>query len=179
MQARIRKLSQAITEILKGDRKRRAGIAGEEVETLLGVDPPKKKEAWRRLKVWYKSAVNRAPPPARATLERITADQVDLYIYVPSPGENIPVTVKPVKVDDSEPTEDKIEDAVKKLRCNRSGGPSGIRDEHPKGWLAASKRGKQAAEKGEEKTEGEEEEPHWENFVELIQTAFWEGELAE
>ena len=52
--------------------------------------------------------------------------------------------------------------------------------EHLKGWLAASKRGKQATEKGEGKTEGEEEgEPHWENLVEILQTAFREGDLAE
>ena len=68
----------------------------------------------------------RPDPPARATLEWITADRVDLYSYVPSPGEKIPFTVAPVEVDDSVPTEDEIEDAVKKLRMNRSGGPSGI-----------------------------------------------------
>ena len=137
------------------------------METLLGADLPNPKEAWRRLKGWYKDAVNRAPPPARATLERITAERFDLYSYVPSPGENTPVTVKPVKVDDSVPTEDEIEDAVKKLRRNRSGGPSGMRAEHLKGWLTASKRGKRVAEKEEEKTEGEEEEggPHWENLL--------------
>ena len=33
---------------------------GEEVDTLLGEDPPNAKEAWRRLKVWYKPTVNRA-----------------------------------------------------------------------------------------------------------------------
>ena len=81
----------------------RVEIAGEEVETLLGADPPNLKEAWGRLKGWYKAAVNRAPPPARATLERITAERVDLYSYVPSPGENILVAVKPVEVDDSVP----------------------------------------------------------------------------
>ena len=47
------------------------------------------------------------------TLERITAERVDLYSYVPSPVDNIPVTVKPVEVDDLVPTEDKIEEAVK------------------------------------------------------------------
>ena len=67
-----------------------------------------------------------------------------------------------MEVDDSVPTEDKIEEAVNKLRRNRSGGLSGMRSEHLKGWLTASKRGKRAAEKGE-KTEGEEEEgeTHW------------------
>ena len=79
-------------------------IVGEEVETLLGEDPLNAKEAWIRLKGWYKAAVNRAPPPARATLERITAERVDLYSYVSFLGENIPVTVAPTEVDDSVPT---------------------------------------------------------------------------
>ena len=60
-------------------------------------------------------------------------------------------------MDDSVPTEDEIEEAVKKLRRNRSRGALGMRAEHLKGWLAASKRGKLAAEKGEEKSEREEE----------------------
>ena len=55
------------------------------------------------------------------------AEGVDLYSYVSSPGENIPVTVTPAEVDDSVSMEDEIEDAVKKLRGNRSGGPSGMR----------------------------------------------------
>ena len=113
-------------------------IAGEGVETLLGEDPPNAKEEWRRLKGWYNPAVNRAPLPARATLDRITAERVDLYSYVASPGENIPVTVAPLEVDDLVPTEDKIEDAVKNLRRNRSGGASGMRAKHLKGWLAES-----------------------------------------
>ena len=45
-------------------------------------------------------------------------ERVDLYSYVSSPGENIPVTVAPAEVDDLVPTEDEIEDAVKKLRRN-------------------------------------------------------------
>ena len=161
MQARIRRLNQAIAAGLKGDRKRRVEIAGEEVETLIWADPPNPKESWRRLKGWYKAAVNGEPPPARATLDRITAERVDLYSYVPSPGENIPVTVKPVKVDDSLPTEEEIEEAVKKLRRDRSGGASVMRAKHLKGWLAAFKREKRVVEKGEEKTEGEEGGPHW------------------
>ena len=72
--------------------------------------------------------------------EQITAERVDLYSYVPSPGENIPVTVRPVHVDDPVPTEENIEEAVKNLRRNRSRGPSGMRAKHLKGWLAASKR---------------------------------------
>ena len=52
---------------------------------------------------------------------------VDLYSFIPSPGEIIPVAVRLVEVDDSVPTEDEIEEVVKKLRRNKSGGPSGMR----------------------------------------------------
>ena len=146
---RIQRLGRVVRASLQGDRKRRVETAGQDVETLLGEDPPNPKEAWRRLKGWYKAAVERALPPAQATLERITAERVDLYSYVPSPGENIPLTITPAEIDDSVPMEDKIEDAVKKLRRNSSGGASGMRAEHLKGWLAASNREKLVEEKGE------------------------------
>ena len=61
---RIRGLGRAIRASLQGDRKRRVETVGQDVETLLGEDPPNPKEAWRQLKGWYKAAVNRAPPPA-------------------------------------------------------------------------------------------------------------------
>ena len=71
-------------------------------------------------------------------------------------------------------------EAVKKLRRNRSGGQSGICVEHLKGWLAAAKRGNMAEEKGEEKTEAEEEvRDLWGKVVEITQTAFQEGKLSE
>ena len=76
--------------------------------------------------------------------------------------------------------EDKIEEAVKKLRMNKSGGASGMRAEHLKGWLTASKREKLVAEKREDKLEGEEEGGgNWEKLVDLVQTAFREGGVAE
>ena len=122
--------------------------AGKDVEALLVEDPPNAKEAWRRMKGWYRAAANRGPPPAQATLERITAERVELYSKVPSPGDNILVTVNPAEIDDSVPTEDEIAEAVTKFGRNRSGGPSRIRAEHLKGWLAAAKRGGLAEEKG-------------------------------
>ena len=180
MRARIRRLSRAIRASLKGERKRRVEATGTDVEALLGGDTPNAKEAWRKMKGRYKAAVNRAPPPAQATLERITAERVELYSHVPPPGDNIPVTVTPSEVDDLVPTEDKIAEALKKLRRNRSGGPSGIRAEHLKWWLAAAKREEMAEEKGEEKTEAEEGGGDlWGKVVEITQTAFREGELAE
>ena len=55
-----------------------------------------------------------------------------------------------------------------------------MRTEHLKGWLEASNRGKVAEEKGEEKTKAEEEgRDLWGKLVELTQTAFREGEMAE
>ena len=150
MRARILRLGRAIRASLKGDRKRRVEDAGKDVEALLGGDPPNAKEAWRRMKGWYKAAANRAPPPARATLERITAERVELYSHVPPLGDNIPVTVTPSEIDDSVPTEDEIAEAVKKLRRNRDGGPLKIRTEHLKGCLAAAKRGELAEEKGKD-----------------------------
>ena len=115
-QTRIRSLSRAIAASLKGDRRRRVEAAGAEVETLLGSDPPMPREAWQWIKGWYKAGVDRDPPTAGVTLERIMAERVDLYSYVPSPGTNIPISVKPVPVDDSVPTEDEIKGAVKNLR---------------------------------------------------------------
>ena len=61
---------------------------------------------------WYKAAVDCTPPPAQVTLERITAERAELYSYVPPPGRNIPISVQLFPVDDSVPTQHKIEWAV-------------------------------------------------------------------
>ena len=42
---RIRRLGRAIRASLQGDRKQRVDTAGQDVETLLGEDPPNPKEA--------------------------------------------------------------------------------------------------------------------------------------
>ena len=180
MRARLRRLGRAVRASLKGDRRRRLEDAGKAVEVLLGEDPPNAKEVWQRMKGWYRAAANRGPPPARATVDRITAERVELYSQVPSLGDNIPVTVKPAEIDNSVPTEDEIAEAVTKLRSNRSGGPSRIRAEHLKGWLAAAQIGGLAEEKEKEKTEAEEEgEELWGKVVEMTQTAFRDGKMAE
>ena len=68
------------------------------------------------------------------------AERVDLYCHVPPPGENILIFVEPFPVEDSVPKEDKIEWEVKWLQNHRSGGPSGMRDENLKGWLAEKRK---------------------------------------
>ena len=90
---------------------------------------------------WYKAAVDRALPPPQVTLKRITAERVALYSRVPPPGDSIPVEIEPFEVEDKVPDEGKIEWVVKRLRNNRSGGPSRMRVEHLNGWLAAARRG--------------------------------------
>ena len=71
---------------MAADQKRRADEAGAEVEALVGADPPRIQEAFYRIQGWYKAVSKRAPPPARVTLERITAERVALYSRV-SPRE--------------------------------------------------------------------------------------------
>ena len=112
----MRRLGRAIQASLREDRKRRVEEAGTAIEGLLKEDPPDTKGAWRRMKGWSRAAVPRGPPPARATLERITADQTELYRRVPSPGEGIPIHVEKSSIDDSVLTEDEVEAEVKKLR---------------------------------------------------------------
>ena len=75
----------------------------------MGSNPPFHREAWHCIKGWYKDAVDRAPPPTRDTLERTTAERVDLYRYVPPPGMNTPISMETFLVDNLVPTEDKIE----------------------------------------------------------------------
>ena len=139
-QALVRRLGRAIKASLREDRKKRAEEAEEEVDTLLGPYPPLHWEAWHRIKGWYKAAVDCALPPSWVTLGPITAQRVELYIYIPPPGTNIPIYVQPFLVEDLVPTKDMIEWTVTRLRNQRSGGASGMRAEHLKRWLAAARK---------------------------------------
>ena len=105
-------------------------------------DPALIQEAWHRLQGWYKAAVDHPPPPDRATLKRVTAERAKLYSRVPPPpGRHHPSHHRPFVVEDGVPTEAEVEWAVKRLRNNRAGGPSRMRAEDLKGWLAAARRG--------------------------------------
>ena len=68
--------------------------------------------------------MDRAPPPARATLKRVTSERVALYSRVPPLGDNTPVTIEPFALEDGVPGEEEIEWAVKLLQNNRAGGLS-------------------------------------------------------
>ena len=83
-QADRRRLGKEIGKSLSKERRRRTEEAGAAVEALMKADPPLIQEAWHRLQGWYKAAVDRPPPPARATLKRVTAEQAKLYSRGPS-----------------------------------------------------------------------------------------------
>ena len=116
---------------------------------------------------------------------------MELYNYVPLPGSNIPISVEPFPVDDSVPTKDDIEWAVKRLHNHRSGRPSGMWAEHLEIWLAAARKAaKDKTTAGEETTKSKystesvestapTEVANWDRVVDLVHTVFREGRLAE
>ena len=81
-QADRRRLGKEIGKSLSKDWRRRTEEAGAAVEDLMKADPPLIQEAWHRLQGWYKAAVDRPPPPTRATLKRVTAEQTTMYSRV-------------------------------------------------------------------------------------------------
>ena len=87
-------------------------------------------------------------------------------------------------MEDGVPEEEEIEWAVKRLQNNRAGGPSRMRAEDLKGWLAAARRGEKDREAetkdgGESRKDDSAGADNWARVLELVQTAFREGELAE
>ena len=110
------------------------------VEFVLASDLTLIREAWIRMRGWYKNSVDRHPPPSRMTLGTMTEEREELYRDVPSSGEPIPVEYPPFPflVDDSIPDDEEITWAVRRLLLNRSGRPSGMRAEHLRQWLIAA-----------------------------------------
>ena len=134
-----RRQGKAVQKSLVVNRRRRADDAVTEVGSLVKAESPLIQEVWYLLQGWYKAAVDRAPPPARAMLKQVTAERVALYSRVPPPGDSIPITIEPFAVEDGVPEEGEIEWAVKRLQNNRAGGPLRMRAEDLKGWLAAAR----------------------------------------
>ena len=89
-QVQIRRLGRAIMEALKKDRRWWEEMAGENVYQLLNGYPQLPHEVWRRMKGWYRVAVDHAPPPTRVTLKQITVERVELYRYVNNPRREYP-----------------------------------------------------------------------------------------
>ena len=79
---------------------------------------------------WYREVVDHALPPARVKFERITAECKELYSAVLPPGETIPIFLPPSPINNSVPTYEEVEWAVRRLRGHWLGGPSHMRTEH-------------------------------------------------
>ena len=78
-QQTVRELIQQIHEGLSKDRKRRVEEAGRTIDSLLASDPPLVREAWVRMEGWQRYTSNRPQPPARISLDTLTAERVELY----------------------------------------------------------------------------------------------------
>ena len=162
-QALTRRLKRSIQSSLAEDRKQRTLKVGLEIEDLLAKKDAK--GAWARIKSWYRQAGDRPPKPAREDLNRVSSEYRDLYTKVPSPRGNIPVLVAPSNVLDDPPAPEEIAEAVRRLRRGKSPGPSGMRAEDLKQWLASA---------------GRKENPDtraWDTLVDLVQHIFREGDL--
>ena len=63
-QVLLQRLYCQIVVSLKADRRRWTEKIGGKIQSLLTFDPPLTKEAWFRMKGWYKAEAKCAPPPA-------------------------------------------------------------------------------------------------------------------
>ena len=64
----LSKLGIQFGAILQEDLRRCATTTGTELEALLAPNTPLVKEAWIRIRGWYRDAEDRPPPPARVTI---------------------------------------------------------------------------------------------------------------
>ena len=92
------------------------------------------------MKGCYKAAVDRTPPPAWVTLERIATERVEMYCQVQFLGDIIPLSVETLQVEESVSKEDDIGWAVRRLRNNCSGDFAGMMVEHIKGCLEEARK---------------------------------------
>jgi len=161
--AAYRRLNRQVKSALQKDRLRRMEETAEAIGKLL--DDHNVEGAWSRLKAWYKHAGDRPSAPSRADLQQTSDEYRDLYSRTAPPGESIPVLVAPFDICDEIPSEEEIERHVKWLKNGKSPGPTGMRAEHLKGWLAAARR--------KEAPDG----TNWCLLVSLIQECFKEGVL--
>ena len=71
------------------------------MESLPASDLPLIKEVWIRMWEWYNDSIEHHSPPARVSIDHMTAERMDLYWDVPFPGHPVPVGLHPLPVKDS------------------------------------------------------------------------------
>jgi hypothetical protein len=93
-------------------------------------------KAFCHLKGWYWAATETQARPCFQTMERLTAERVDLYQQSNSSGPPVAVNIATVEVPDDVPTDGEIRAMVAKLTNGHSVGASRMRAEHlVKEWL--------------------------------------------
>ena len=79
-------------------------------------------EAFRHLKGWYRAATETQSKPCFHTMEHQTSERVDLYAWRQSPGNPLPIHLKPVKINNDALSDNKIKTATGELTNGRAGG---------------------------------------------------------
>ena len=100
------------------------------------------KEAWDQLARWYCHARGEQDQPTRDVLDQDLAVKTELYICRPPSRLKVLILFQPLKVNDEVPTESEVNLAVRGMRAERVGGPSGTRGEDLKGCLKEANREK-------------------------------------
>jgi hypothetical protein len=138
-QSEGRRMQHAIYAALKKDCAARMAEVGELIIAELAEGNVH--EAFRPLKGWYREASETQGKPCPQTMERQTAERVELYRRCNSPG--LPITLDHTEtgneIQDETPDEEEIGAAVRELTNGRSAGVSRMRAEHLKGWLNGAK----------------------------------------
>jgi hypothetical protein len=94
-------------------------------------------EAFRHLKGWYQEELETQAKPCPQTMERQTAERVELYRRRDLPG--LPIVLDHAEMGneiwDKTPDEEEIRAVITEPTNGRSAGVSWMRAEHLKGWL--------------------------------------------
>jgi hypothetical protein len=129
-----KRLSKSLKKSIKTDRKARIEAVAVEIENSLRAGETHK--AYKRLRGWYRSKPEHTPKPTRQDEEKTREEFETLYTEQEPPGEPIPILYQEhTPIDDTEPDDEEVCAALKKLRLGRGPGGTEIRRENPRRWM--------------------------------------------
>ena len=105
----------------------------EAIEKILAAE--QKQEAWKRILSWYRQASGGKALPSREHLDRIATEKTELYRCRPPEGLRVPILVMPSEVEYIVPEEADIAQAVRGVKWERAGGPTGMQAGDLKVWM--------------------------------------------
>jgi hypothetical protein len=106
-------MQRTLYALLKVDCTARTAQVGKSIVTNLAEGNVH--EEFCHLKGWYRAATETQARPCFQTMEKLTAEHVDLYQLCESPGLQVAVNIVPVDVRDDAPTNREIRVAVSEL----------------------------------------------------------------